>query len=152
MKVFVTVGHTRFDALFKEIDEISNNSNWLFTHQISDGHYIPKSGKYFTFTENIKEFYNDADIIITHAGAGTVFELLELNKKIIVVNNTNRVDSHQGDLTKYVRKHNYALTCGSLCELETQLRNISSFTPKKYQKENFQKSIDILHFLNIELI
>lgn len=150
MKVFATVGHTRFDALFEEIDRISDNGSWLFTHQISDGLYIPKSGESFSFTKNIKEFYIDADVIITHAGAGTVFELLELNKKIIVVNNTNRVDSHQGDLTKYVRKHNYALTCDSLCELETQLRNISSFTPKRYQKEKFQKSRDILQLLNMK--
>lgn len=149
MKVFVTVGHTRFDALFKEIDRISKNGDWLFTHQISDGLYTPKSGESFTFTQNIKEFYIDADVIITHAGAGTVFELLELNKKIIVVNNTNRVDSHQGDLTKYVRKHNYALACNSLNELETQLLSISSFGPKKYQKQNFQKSRDILQLLNI---
>jgi len=148
MKVFVTVGHTRFDALFEEIDRISDNGSWLFTHQISDGLYIPKSGENFSFTKNIKEFYSDADVIITHAGAGTVFELLELNKKIIVVNNTNRVDSHQGDLTKYVRKHNYALTCDSLCKLEEQLHKINHFTPEKYQKERFTKANEIFETLN----
>jgi UDP-N-acetylglucosamine transferase subunit ALG13 len=149
MKIFVTVGHTRFDALFIEIDKISNNGNWFFTHQISDGFYTPKSGESFTFTENIKKHYNDADVVITHAGAGTVFELLELNKKIIVVNNTNRVDSHQGDLTIYVNKHNYALTCNSLNELESLLRNIIMFNSKRYKKEKFKKSNDILHLLNI---
>ena len=44
MNIFVTVGHTRFDSLFKQIDKFKRD-DWHFVSQMYDGFYVPKNGK-----------------------------------------------------------------------------------------------------------
>jgi beta-1,4-N-acetylglucosaminyltransferase len=149
MNLFITVGYTRFDALFKEVDRISTTTNWLISHQIADGDYLPVNGQYFRYSESIEQHYLDADIIITHAGAGTVFKLLELNKKIIVVENTERIDHHQQELVQYVISNGYALACRNLNELAALLDGVNNFVPNKYKPTSFFKAKEMSQLLGL---
>lgn len=149
MKILTTVGNTRFDALFKEVNRIACDKNWHMTYQISDGHYIPDSGSYFRFTDKIDHCYESADIVITHGGAGTIFKLLKLRKKIIVVLNSQRVDPHQVEIVNYVNENSYGLACFELNQLEKLLDQIVDFSPTIYKDTPFLKAKEIIEILDI---
>jgi UDP-N-acetyl-D-mannosaminouronate:lipid I N-acetyl-D-mannosaminouronosyltransferase len=117
MNIFVTVGHTHYNSLFKAVNEQLNNREYTVVNQISDGDYLPNNHEYFTFTQKVDEYIDQADIVITHAGAGSVYHLLELGKAIVVVPNFDRVDEHQKDLADFVSFNNYATVCRDLSTL-----------------------------------
>lgn len=146
MKIFVTVGTTAFDDLIKHMDNLSLEDEIIF--QISDAHkYVPSNHKYFSFTDNIENYYNVSDIIITHSGAGSVYRLLELKKKIIIVPNMTRVDTHQMDLANYMKDNKFALVCTDLNELSDMLKNFNSIQIKEYKFDPFFKQNEIVNFI-----
>lgn len=147
MKFFITVGNTRFDSLFRALDSIAASSEHEFIGQISDGSYIPKNFPSFTFKKDISSQIEEADAVICHAGAGSIFRLLENNKKLIVVFNTDRIDEHQRDIASFVQSELFALTCWDLTELESLIAKLASFTPKKYFKDDFHKVDKIIDYL-----
>ena len=94
-----------------------------------------------------EDYYKHSDVIITHAGAGTIFKLLELNKKIIVIPNLERVDKHQRDLANFLGENEYALVAWNLDDLLDCLRLVESFQPSVFKKEPFFKAEEIASFI-----
>ncbi len=96
--IFVTVGSTMpFDSLVKAIDE--QVAKGVITEpvicQIGNGSYIPKHCEHFRFKEGIEELINEASIVITHGGTGTVTSLIKQHKRFIAVSNAMGADNHQ---------------------------------------------------------
>jgi len=58
-------------------------------------------------------------VIITHAGAGTVFQLLEDKAKMVVIPNHDRIDAHQLDIAQYVDNNKFASVCYDLENIQT---------------------------------
>ncbi len=114
MKIFVTVGNTQYNSLIKAIDEILPSDEFDITIQLADGKYTPVNHEFFRYTQDIKSYFDDADVIITHAGAGTVFQLLEDKAKMVVIPNHERIDAHQLDLAQYVDNNRFASVCYDL--------------------------------------
>lgn len=140
--ILVTVGTTPFDSLIEYLDNMESSEEIIL--QISkDANYKPKNKKYFEFINNINDYYEEASLIITHAGAGSIYNLLEKNKKIIIVPNTERVDNHQLDITEYMNNKNYALTCYNFNSLEEMIKNINNYNLKRYEKDFFFKAKEI---------
>lgn len=153
IKVLVTVGTYRFDDLIKKIDHITSDNNLKFTCQIGNGHYEPKNCCFFRFTNSFNRVVDESDLIITHAGAGTVYSLLEKGKNIIVIPNLERVDKHQLEIAKFVCDNKYGLACFDVSNLEASIDKVRSFidTEKKgYRKDDFFKKNEILEFLGFE--
>jgi UDP-N-acetylglucosamine transferase subunit ALG13 len=64
---------------------------------------------------HLTEFINEAsfkeyDLIITHAGAGTVFYLLNCKLPFIAIPNVERRDQHQVELYNWLKNNNYSQT------------------------------------------
>lgn len=149
MNFFITVGTTKFDALMKAIDEYACQDKLDdFTFQIANGNYIPKNGKVITFVPDIAHYYDWADIVITHAGAGSIYRLLELRKKIIIVPNLERVDKHQNDIATFMDEHQYALVLWDFSQLSSVMKKILTFSPVIYDKDPFFKFDEIIQFIN----
>lgn len=150
-KVLVTVGTTSFDSLFECLDRCVIPSNWVLECQIAKGEYRPKRGTWFSFDSTFDKKLLDADIVITHAGAGTVYQLLELGKNCIVVANLERKDQHQKELTQFVRDNKYALGVALLADLQAAIDALADFKPAIYTKTPFffadklQQHIDSLY-------
>lgn len=147
MKIFVTVGTTKFDSLVAAIDEKLKNSNYDIVLQISDGKYLPKNFEYFDYTNSIQKYFEESDIVITHAGAGSIYELLELGKKIIIVPNLDRIDKHQTDIANYMDSNLYAKTLSSFDELLETIEYVRTQDFKKFKKESFFMTKEILDFI-----
>ena len=144
MRVLVTVGTTRFDSLIRYIDEVFADSLIAFTFQIADGKYEPVNFPFFTFSNDIETYYRESDLVICHAGAGTIYKLLEIKKKIIIVPNTERTDNHQLDITSYMGANGYALTVTDFTLLKDTIEKISHIKLIPFEKHDFDKTREIV--------
>jgi beta-1,4-N-acetylglucosaminyltransferase len=109
INVFITVGTTPFDKLIKLFDENIDLAIFNCSAQVSDlSEYSAKRIRVVPFVEDIKKYLLDSDIIISHAGAGNVYNILELNKKGVFVPNDKLKDSHQNDICKFLKIGNFA--------------------------------------------
>lgn len=148
MKVFVTVGTGSFDQLITEVDKCLNTPDFDVLCQIGAGSVIPHQPHY-TLSDNYKADFDNADVVVTHAGAATVFELLESQKKVLVVPNQFRIDKHQADLAQYIEQQNYAGVCWHLADLKTKLIEVFQTDYRSYQKESFFKAAELLEYLGL---
>lgn len=138
MKLFVTVGTYKFDSLVKHLDETFKETGHEIIFQIGEGTYQPCNFEYFNFTNEFDKYTDWADIIVTHAGAGTVYSLLKQDKSLVVVPNLERVDSHQSEIAKYATENNFAFECQAVEHLTTDLSEMTYFFEKRRVKYTFQ--------------
>lgn len=148
-KLFITVGTTSFDSLIKYIDKNvqPNFTDYKFIYQLANGLYIPKNGDSFDFSDEISTYYFESDVIICHAGAGTIYQLLEMGKSIITVPNLERIDKHQSDIARNMAKSNFLVCCEEFENLSDSLKDITSRSLEAYVKEPFFKSTEIIEYL-----
>jgi beta-1,4-N-acetylglucosaminyltransferase len=117
-KVFVTVGTTLFEGLVKAVTT-EEAMQWMvsngYTHlviQYGKGrrpsissyagllHAGVMSVECYGFKPSLELDMKDADLIISHAGAGTVMECVRLKRRMVVVINTILMDNHQTELAE----------------------------------------------------
>lgn len=140
MKLLVTVGTTAFNSLFETLDNCEIPEHVEIECQIANGSYVPKKYQHFRFTDNFEDKLISADAVISHAGAGNVFKLLELGKSSIIVANLERKDPHQIELARYVSENNFAIGIKhlNLVNLNDSIRQLQSFEPTPYRKQAFR--------------
>ncbi|KAF7389150.1 UDP-N-acetylglucosamine transferase subunit ALG13 [Vespula maculifrons] len=129
-KVFVTVGTTSFDDLISTIlnhevlEALALRGYNYLSLQIGKSSLepdcTPRYGinhiEYFHLSSSIEDHIQAADLVISHAGAGSILEALEAHKHLIVVTNQLLMDNHQLELAQqlYEDKHLYYCTCDTL--------------------------------------
>lgn len=58
-----------------------------------------------------KTLYKNADLIVSHAGAGSCLEALENKRKLLVVINETLMDNHQIELASALKERSYLEYC-----------------------------------------
>ncbi len=150
MKIFITVGTTKFDSLIEFLDNnLDISYDVLF--QISNGTYLPKNFNYILYSDDINSLYDEYDYIITHAGSGTIYKLLELGKKFITVPNLERVDHHQKDIADFMHKNLYAIRCIDYKDIITTLEKLPKLKFNYYEKDTFFKAKEFSKFITDNL-
>ncbi|CAM3223152.1 PssE/Cps14G family polysaccharide biosynthesis glycosyltransferase [Vibrio diazotrophicus] len=149
MNILVTVGTTAFDDLIKAVDErFKNDENIKILAQISSSHkYTPRNFDSFEFSDSFQTYIDCADLIVTHAGAGSVYSMLEQGKRLVVVPNLMRADNHQIELAKYVQNNNFAISCFDLSEIECCINKAKDMEYTPYECERFFGHNTILELL-----
>ena len=130
--IFATVGTTQFDELVETIDKIAPELDEEVVLQVGNSNYLPKNCKYFTFDSDLIKYYNRADIIIAHGGAGITFEVLNLGKKLISVENPHVLEGHQGDLLEKLSQEGYLIWCKDLNNMENCIKAARKAEMKEY--------------------
>jgi len=105
LKIFVTLGTKDypFDRIVKALDEKN-----VFMQIGNSG--VPKKASFqrFMTKQEIYDKMDWADVIVCHAGTGTLMEAIDLNKKMIVVPRQKKfgehIDDHQVMFSKYIQK------------------------------------------------
>ncbi|CAE7156122.1 unnamed protein product [Rhizoctonia solani] len=162
--VFVTVGSTKFDDLAYTIlsptvldalharqfqrlifqcgnsdmgglvrgSSMADNWDWRDEERginISVWRFSPELGKHF----------QEADLIISHAGSGTILEVLRLPKPLIVVPNETLLDNHQVELADALNElgHLFSATPRTLAKTiatydESTLKQFPQFDGSKF--------------------
>ncbi|XP_054551581.1 putative bifunctional UDP-N-acetylglucosamine transferase and deubiquitinase ALG13 isoform X5 [Talpa occidentalis] len=122
--VFVTVGTTSFDDLIARISAhdslqiIQSLGYNRLVLQIGRGNVVPESFSTESFTldvyrykDSLKEDIQKADLVISHAGAGSCLETLENRKPLVVVINEKLMNNHQLELAKQLHKDGHLFYC-----------------------------------------
>ena len=136
MKIFVTVGTTPFDRLINFFDQNAFENDEIII-QTGNSKIVVKNHKSFKWTKDIFQYFEWADLIVCHAGAGTIYNLIEKGKPIIVVPNLDRIDPHQSEIANYIERNNYGLVCNDVTKIPAYLVRAKQMTFAAYKKDEF---------------
>ena len=72
----------------------------------------------FEVKPSLESYFKNADLIISHCGAGTISEVLKLRKPLVVVVNETLMHNHQTELATALAEDGHLLsaTCSTLFE------------------------------------
>ncbi|PAV23675.1 glycosyltransferase family 1 [Pyrrhoderma noxium] len=162
MHVLLTVGSTHFDELVNEclsksvLDVLQRRGVSSFSIQCGKYDIESRLGKnadgvwrlqdagiqmeIWRYKPTLNKEYNRADLVISHAGSGTILDVLRLRKPLVVISNPTLLDDHQSDLASELDKsgHLKASTVKSLAaDLETfdfnSLKPFPKMEPTKFR-------------------
>ena len=110
---------------------------------------------------NIKDYYSQieldelrqkADLIITHAGVGSILDSLKFKKKVIGVARLKQygehANDHQYEILDVFSKDGYILRCDNFDDLANIIQSANKFTPKNYPFDNSKVLETILNAIN----
>uniref|UniRef100_A0A8C3GKC8 UDP-N-acetylglucosamine transferase subunit ALG13 n=1 Tax=Cairina moschata TaxID=8855 RepID=A0A8C3GKC8_CAIMO len=155
--VFVTVGTTSFDELIAAVSSppamraLRSRGCERLVLQIGRGALEPAPRRgaalaldVFRFKESLAEELRRADLVISHAGAGSCLETLEEGKPLLVVINEKLMDNHQLELAKQLHRDGHVLYCNCSTLVETlQSMDLSTLKPfPPGQPEKFALFLD----------
>ncbi|CAN0096395.1 unnamed protein product [Discosporangium mesarthrocarpum] len=120
--VFVTVGTTKFDDLTRAVEEpkvlqyLYEGGFTTLVAQIGHGEHEPTFGnqtklrcEYFRFKPTLQDDIERADLVISHAGAGSIMEALGKGKTLVAVVNDRLMHNHQEELASIMAERGYML-------------------------------------------
>uniref|UniRef100_A0A0B7AAC8 UDP-N-acetylglucosamine transferase subunit ALG13 n=2 Tax=Arion vulgaris TaxID=1028688 RepID=A0A0B7AAC8_9EUPU len=126
-KLFVTVGTTKFNSLIREVttnDALKTLAKLGFSDillQIGRGEYEPSNVNdasdiphvsYYRLKDSISDDIAQADLVISHAGAGSIIDSLSAGKSVLVVVNDELMDNHQTELAEKLAAEGHLHYCG----------------------------------------
>lgn len=157
--IFITVGTTEFNSLIKTINtsEMAKILKQFQCKQLTV--QIGGTGTLFKFNESdfkgisidvyklkksILPDIEAADLVISHAGAGSCIEILTIGKPLVVVVNDLLMENHQIELAEQLANDGYLAYCvpETLCQTLGEL-DVTKF--RKYERgsvREFVKHLD----------
>ena len=141
---FVTLGTQNFPfnrllALVDQLVEDGVLQGQVFA-QVGYTTYVPRNYSYVDFLppENYNRCIAQADLIIAHAGVGTIMSCLSRRKKLIVVprakEHSEHVDNHQFEIAEEFARKGYLLAAEHYDGLKSAVLSISSASLREYRK------------------
>ncbi len=156
--ILVTLGtqDKPFTRLLDALEKLKQNG--LITDDI-----LVQAGftKYTSNVLKIKDYYSQieldelrqkADLIITHAGVGSILDSLKFNKKVIGVARLKmygeHANDHQYEILDVFSLDGYILRCDDFEKLAEVIKSCDKFQPKKYPFDNSKVLETILDAIN----
>ena len=150
--IFVTVGNMDpFDRLIKAIDHwaLTNPSDEKIFAQIGDGQYVPENFEYVRSLspDDFKKRFQEARLVVSHAGMGTIITALELGKPIVVMPKKASLgeqwNEHQLATVRRFKRSEQLIVVESEGELSSELNRwkSGSMGTSELVKENLQKKV-----------
>ena len=140
--ILVTIGLMYgFDRLIKEMDKIAGRVDEAVIMQIGETTYKPKNAEYFRFTSNeeIDRLYEDARVVVCHAGVGSILTALEHGKPVIAVPRRKKygehVDDHQLEIARELEKERMITVVCDVGDLENVLDDVSTVSKTLVENE-----------------
>ncbi len=147
--ILVTLG-TQKEPFTRLLDciEKSNIKEEIIV-QIGHNRYNSKKMKFFDFIsyDEMQKLINEASLIITHGGTGSILMPLKKGKKVIAMPRLAKylehVDNHQCQIVDIFVDEGYILACNDGDDLDEIYQKSLTFKPKKYIS-NTDRFIDCL--------
>lgn len=152
--ILVTLG-TQKQQFTRLLDYIEN-SNIADKIIVQAGHTMYSSKKMtildFVNHEKMDKLIEEADVVITHGGTGSIISALKKGKKIIACARKKQygehIDDHQLEIVELFAEKGYVLELNELTNLDEILEKIAFFRPNVYEestgmfKEKLTEEID----------
>ena len=114
-KVIVQAGYTKYNSDLMEIFDL-----------------VPR--------QKFEEIQNQADLIITHGGAGSIISSLQKGKKVIAIPRLHEYDehvnNHQKEIVEVFNQRGHIIGLKGVEELKDAIIKSKTFVPKKYVLDN----------------
>ncbi len=102
--------------------------------------------------QELEQYQNKADVIITHGGVGSIISSIKKGKKVIAVPRlheySEHVNNHQREIVKLFHNKGYIIGIKEVGELEEALSKLETFTPAKYKQDNTKMLEIISNFID----
>jgi beta-1,4-N-acetylglucosaminyltransferase len=149
--IFVTVGmHPEgFERLVRAADEMATQTAEPVIIQRGATQYTPASARYFDFVDeaDLKKQLLDARIVISHSGAGSILNVLQANKPLVVVPRLTCFrevcDDHQLELAQALAQQGRAVvvTEPSAETLQKALEQATQLTKATQMRSKLQTAL-----------
>lgn len=152
--ILVTLGtqDKSFKRLLESIEKEIINKNIKEEVIVQAGHtkYESDKMKIFDFIspDEMNKLIKDCNLLITHAGIGSILNAIKQNKKVIVAARLKKYKEHTNDhqlqILNEFAKSNYIIPLFDLNKLDEALLKVKTFKPNKYKSntENFVNLIE----------
>ena len=144
------------EAIQKKIDEGKISKEEEIIVQAGSTKFESKNMQILDYisVKKFEELMDRADIVICHAGVGTILTALKKNKKIIAAARLkeygDHVTDHQLQILDNFTKEGYLLALEDFDKLDVVLKQVENFTPAKFKSNKkfflsqLEKQINIL--------
>lgn len=154
--VLLGTQHNEFKRLLDEIESCIEKGliNERVVVQAGFTKYKSEKMKIFDmFPKDVLEnLIEDANIVITHGGAGSIIMALNKHKKVIAVPRLHEynehVNNHQRQIINVFNEKKYIIGIQNVEDIPEALKQIQDFKPKEYISENKKMLNLIENFIN----
>ncbi len=148
--ILVTLGTQK--QSFKRLLDYIENSNIKDEIIVQAGHTKYKSKKMkildFTTYKEMDDYLDKCDLVVTHAGTGSIVRALQKGKKTIVCARLSKygehADDHQQELVSVFSEAGYVLEINENISFDEIINKSKEFIPKKFKSntDNFIKKLE----------
>lgn len=148
--ILVTLG-TQDQKFYRLLDALENSNikDKIIVQAGGSSDYQSKKMEIFRFIDykDMEKYIDDADLIITHGGTGSIIMPLQKGKKVIACARLEKygehINDHQKELVSVFAEEGYILEFNDGDDIDELIKKSKSFKPKKYvsNTENFIKNL-----------
>lgn len=142
--IFATVGMGVSEEIVRKLDEIAPRIKDGILVLLGETKYVPKNCKYIRSVPSIVPFIRKSKLVISHGGAGTLFECLHNGARVIAIAKKH-ADDHQTDIINKLSRDGYIIKCADLEKLEYYIS--SNQMLKKYRRPKCGMPSAIMKFI-----
>jgi len=140
--VLLGTQNNSFHRLLEEVQKNIDNGNIKQEVVVQKGYtkFESKDMKIYSQVpiDEMNTLIEEADIVITHGGVGSIINSIKRGKKVIAVPRLKKynehVNDHQLDIIKSFDEMGYVIGINAVKELEEALKKVQDFEPKEYVK------------------
>lgn len=146
LMILVLLGtqNNSFHRLLEKMDELIEKGIIDEKVLVQSGYtnYESKNMRIFDLIpqEELERYQEQADLIITHGGVGSIISSIKKEKKVIAVPRLHEfqehVNNHQKQIVEAFDRKGYIMGVKGLEELEEAILKMQDFTPIKYETKN----------------
>ena len=146
--VLLGTQNNSFHRLLEKMDELINKGiiNEKVIVQSGYTNYESKNMRVFDFIpqEELERYQEQADLIITHGGVGSIVSSIKKGKKVIAIPRLHRyhehVNDHQKQIVESFDKKGYIIGIQRIDELRNAIIRAQEFEPRKYDDKEKSNS------------
>lgn len=146
LMILVLLGtqNNSFHRLLEKMDELIEKGVIDEKVLVQSGYtnYESKNMRIFDLIpqEELERYQDQADLIITHGGVGSIISSIKKEKKVIAVPRLHEfqehVNNHQKQIVEAFDRKGYIMGINRVEELEEAVLKMQDFTPIKYETKN----------------
>lgn len=146
--VMLGTQNNSFERLLKKLDELIEKKVIDEKVIVQSGYtnYESKNMRIFDLIpqEELERYQEQADLIITHGGVGSIVSSIKKGKKVIAIPRLHRyhehVNDHQKQIVDAFDKKGYIIGIQRIDELQKAIIKAQEFNPKKYDEKERNNS------------